>query len=99
MNLDMQKYLKVRKAQAKGARTIEELKEISDINIESNDEFKEIEKLLQNVCKCKNISVNEVLNAVKNGAETIEKVSEATEAGTGCGNCKSIISNIIENRR
>lgn len=99
MNLDKEKYLKVRKAQAQGARTIEELKEISDIVIENDDELKEVEALLQNVCKCKNVSVETVVNVVKNGADTVEKVAEATGAGAVCGRCKGIISNIIEIKR
>ncbi len=99
MNLDMQKYLKVRMAQAQGARTIDELKNLSDIVIENDTELKEIEVLLKNACKCKNVSIDEIVNAVKNGADTIEKVGEVTGAGTACGRCKGIISNIIENKR
>lgn len=99
MKLDMEKYLKVRKAQAQGARTVEELKGMSDIVIENDDELKEVEALLQNACKCKNVSVDTVVNAVKNGADTVEKVAEATGAGTACGRCKGIILNIIENKR
>lgn len=99
MILDMQKYLKVRMAQGQGARTIEELKAISDIVIENDVELKAIETLLQNACKCKNVSVGEIVNAVKNGADTVEKVGETTGAGNGCGRCKGIITNIIENKR
>lgn len=99
MNLDKEKYLQVRKAQAQGARTIEELKQISDINIENETEEKEIKELLKNACKCKNVSIDEIVNAVKNGADTVEKVGEMTGAGTACGRCKTIISNIIENKR
>lgn len=99
MNLDMQKYLKVRMAQAQGARTIDELKNLSDIVIENDTELKEIEVLLKNACKCKNVSIDEIVNAVKNGADTIEKVGKVTGAGTACGRCKGIISNIIENKR
>ena len=98
MNLDKEKYIKVRMAQGQGARTIDELKDISDIVIE-DDEVKEIESLLKNVCKCKNVSVDDVVNAVKNGADTVEKVGEITGAGTICGKCKGIIANIIENKR
>ncbi len=99
MTLEMSKYLQVRKAQAQGARTIEELKEISDIVIENDEELKEVEALIKNVCRCKTVSIDTVVEAVKNGADTVEKVSEVTNAGTGCGRCKSIISNIIENKR
>ena len=99
MSLDMEKYIKVRKAQAEGVRTVEELKEKSDIVIDNDTEIQEIEKILQNACKCKNVSIREVVSAVKNGADTFEKVAETTEAGTDCGRCKEIILNIIENKR
>ena len=99
MSLDMEKYIKVRKAQAEGVRTVEELKEKSDIVIDNDTEIQEIEKILQNACKCKNVSISEVVNAVKNGADTFEKVAETTGAGTACGRCKGIILNIIENKR
>ena len=58
-----------------------------------------VEKILQNACKCKNVSISEVVSAVKNGADTFEKVAETTGAGTACGRCKEIILNIIENKR
>ena len=99
MNLIKEKYLIVRKAQAQGVRKLDELKNATNISIENDTEVNEIESLLKNVCKCKNVSVQEVLNAVNNGADTVEIVGEATGAGTACGRCKSIISDIIENRR
>lgn len=99
MNLDREKYVKVRMAQAQGARTVDELKNLSDIVIENDTELQEIEVLLKNACGCKKVSIEDIVNAVKNGADTIEKVGEATGAGTACGRCKGIISNIIENKR
>ena len=51
MSLDMEKYIKVRKAQAEGVRTVEELKEKSDIVIDNDTEIQEIEKILQNADK------------------------------------------------
>ena len=59
MSLDMEKYIKVRKAQAEGVRTVEELKEKSDIVIDNDTEIQEIEKILQNACKCKNVSIKD----------------------------------------
>lgn len=99
MALEMSKYLQVRKAQVQGARTIEELKEISDIVIENEEELKEVEALIKTACKCKNVSIETIVEAVKNGADAVEKVGEVTKAGTVCGRCESIISNIIENKR
>ena len=46
MSLDMEKYIKVRKAQAEGVRTVEELKEKSDIVIDNDTEIQEIEKII-----------------------------------------------------
>lgn len=99
MNLAMDKYIKVRGAQAQGARTVEELKQMTDLVIENDVELQEVEMLLKNVCKCKNVSVDDVVTAVKNGADTIEKVAEVTGATDVCGRCKGIVANIIENKR
>ncbi len=54
---------------------------------------------MSNICLCKKITKEEIVEAVKNGADTYEKVQEATGAGTGgChgGRCKSKILEIIE---
>lgn len=99
MILDDEKYIKVREAQAQGARTVKDVKDMTDIDIEDDDEHREIDRVLQNVCKCQNVSVNEVVSAVKNGADSVEKVMEETKAGTGCARCIRIIENIIENKR
>ena len=72
---------------------------MTNIDIEDDDEYREIDRVLQNVCKCQNVSVNEVVEAVKNGADTIERVMEETKAGSGCGRCKGIIQNIIDNKK
>ncbi|WP_297136873.1 (2Fe-2S)-binding protein, partial [Terrisporobacter sp.] len=87
MILDNEKYKKVRVAQSQGARTVKDVKEMTDIVIEDDDEYRKIDRVLQNVCKCQNISVNEVVEAVKNGADTLEKVMDETKAGTGCARC------------
>lgn len=99
MQLNMDKYIMVRKAQAQGVRTLEELKAFCDIKIDSNEEQEHIEELLKNCCKCNKVSIDTVVEAVKNGADTVEKVGEITNAGTVCGRCKGIITNIIENKR
>ena len=99
MPLEMSKYLKVRHAQVEGARTVEELKEISDIVIENEEELQEVEALIKMACRCKKVSIETVVEAVKAGADTVEKVGEVTKAGTNCGRCKSIIADVIENKR
>jgi NAD(P)H-nitrite reductase large subunit len=64
----------------------------------------ELGAILSSVCGCKIVSLETVVNAVRNGADTVEKVGEMTGAGTGvdeetgetCGKCKGLIQNIID---
>ncbi|MBM6839007.1 (2Fe-2S)-binding protein, partial [Clostridium saudiense] len=89
-------YLTIRKAMIAGARTLEEIKEITGAATGCGRCAGEIEKILASVCGCKNVSLEDVVNAVKNGAETVEKVGEETGAGTCCGRCKALIQNVID---
>ncbi|WP_428023041.1 (2Fe-2S)-binding protein [Arcobacter sp.] len=42
------------------------------------------------VCTCKQVTLGEILFAIKeNGANSIEKIGEKTDAGTCCGCCVS----------
>lgn len=53
----------------------------------------------QVVCLCKNISEEVIVEAIKNGATTVEAVAEATGATTGfCkgGRCKGKIEELIQ---
>ncbi|WP_083461573.1 (2Fe-2S)-binding protein [Cellulosilyticum ruminicola] len=61
----------------------------------------DIEKILASVCGCREISLAAVVEAVKNGADTVEKVGEITGAGTGedYGKCKALIQNVIDLKR
>ncbi|ETI96226.1 MAG: hypothetical protein Q617_SPSC00083G0001, partial [Streptococcus sp. DORA_10] len=45
-------------------------------------------RILKNACGCNNVSVEEVARAVRNGADTVEKVTAATGAGANCDKCK-----------
>lgn len=89
-------YIDIRKAMINGARTVEEIKEITGAGTGCGGCVPEIEAILASVCGCHKISLETVVNAVKNGADTVEKVGEATGAGTGCGRCKPLIQNIID---
>lgn len=89
-------YLTIRKAMCKGARTIEELVEMTGVCTECEGCKKELNRILTSVCGCRNISLKDIVDAVKNGANTIEKVGEVTGAGTTCGVCKMLIENIVE---
>ncbi len=41
------------------------------------------------VCVCKNICIQEILEAIKNGIKTIDDIQEKTGAGTVCKMCVS----------
>lgn len=97
-------YLSIRMAMTQGARTIEELEELTGVCTECEGCRSELEGILSSVCGCKNVSLKAVVEAVKKGANTVEKVGEVTGAGTGvdeetgeeCGKCKGLIQNIID---
>lgn len=50
---------------------------------------------METVCACFDVSEDKIREAIRNGADTVEAVGEATQAGTGCGGCISRIEEII----
>lgn len=97
-------YISVRMAMVSGARTINELVELANICTECEGCKNELDGILSSVCGCKNVSLEAVLSAIADGADTVEKVGQVTGAGTGvdeetgedCGRCKGLIQNIID---
>ncbi|MDO5708258.1 MAG: (2Fe-2S)-binding protein [Andreesenia angusta] len=55
-----------------------------------------VDEALSTACKCKKVSMQEVLLAMKSGADTVEKIEEMTGAGSKCGKCKKLLENMIE---
>ena len=49
-------------------------------------------------CICCAVSVDEVNAAIDAGADTVDAVSGATYAGTGCGTCHERLEDLIEAR-
>lgn len=47
------------------------------------------------ICHCVGTTKEEIVEAVKAGADTVEKVTDATQAGSGCGGCIDQIEAII----
>lgn len=92
-------YGDIRKAMVDGARTLEDIQEITGAGTGCGNCKEDIEKILSMACGCKMISMDTVLDAVKSGADTVEKVEEATGAGTDCGKCKHLIQNIIDTKK
>lgn len=97
-------YISVRRAMIAGARTVDEVKTIAGVCGDCEGCKAELGWILASVCGCKKVSLEEVVRAVKNGADTVEKVGEVTGAGTGvseetgepCGKCKPLIQNITD---
>lgn len=92
-------YATIRKAMINGARTLEEVQEMTGASTVCGSCAEEIEKILASVCGCNDVSLEDVVNAVKDGADTVEKVQQATNAGTTCGRCNALIENIITLRK
>lgn len=47
-------------------------------------------------CTCFSITVDTIEAAAANGADTLEKVQEECRAGGGCGSCRMLIQEIID---
>ena len=89
-------YVTIRKAMISGARTVEEIKEMTGAGTGCGRCVSDIEKILASVCGCKGTALKDVVDAVNNGADTVEKVGEITGAGTGCGRCKALLQNVVD---
>lgn len=89
-------YGDIRKAMVGGARTIEEIQEITGAGTGCGNCIKDIEKILAVACGCHNVSMETVVSAVENGADSVEKIEEITGAGANCGKCKLLLQNIID---
>ena len=92
-------YLSIRKAMIQGARTLEDIKEMTGAGTGCGRCVEEIQQILASVCGCTKTSLASVVEAVNNGADTVEKVGEVTGAGTACGRCKGLVQNIIDLKR
>ena len=92
-------YIDIRKAMIAGARTVDEIKEMTGAGTGCGRCIPEIEKILASVCGCKGVSLETVVNAVKDGADTADKVAEITGAGSACGRCKALVQNVIDIKR
>ena len=51
----------------------------------------------ETVCHCMGVTCGDIMDAIKaKGLKTVEEVGEATEAGTVCGGCQSVIQEILD---
>lgn len=100
-NINNVYYSTIRKAMVQGARTIDEIIEVAGVCNACEGCKTELEGILSSVCGCKEVSLKAVLDAIKGGADTVEKVGILTKAGTeeDCGRCQALIQNIIDTGR
>ncbi|KAH9920537.1 nitrite reductase [Epithele typhae] len=48
------------------------------------------------ICSCHNVSKGQVVQCVKDGAHSLDEVKRKTKAGTGCGGCVPLVTNIMK---
>ncbi|MBU3110208.1 (2Fe-2S)-binding protein [Clostridium lacusfryxellense] len=48
------------------------------------------------VCTCLNITVQDITNAIENGAKSFEEVQAATNVSTGCGKCIDSVKELVD---
>ncbi|NDL66981.1 (2Fe-2S)-binding protein [Anaerotalea alkaliphila] len=89
-------YIDLRRAQIKGARSLEELKAATGACGECEGCRENLEHIRDVLCGCKEVTMEAAAQAVRNGADTVEKVVEATGAGSDCARCKALIANVVE---
>jgi len=47
------------------------------------------------ICSCENVNKGVIIAAFKDGAQTVAAIKKCTKAGTGCGGCVPLITDII----
>lgn len=48
------------------------------------------------VCSCTGVTVGAIKDAVEGGADTLDKIQDATGAGTICGACLEDIEQLVD---
>jgi nitrite reductase (NADH) large subunit len=48
------------------------------------------------VCNCNGVSKGAIISCVQSGKRSAKAVMDATRAGTGCGSCKNMVSELVE---
>ncbi len=48
------------------------------------------------ICHCQEITYETILEAIHNGANTVEVIGDITEAGITCGSCIEELEEILE---
>ncbi len=52
----------------------------------------------EQICVCYDVYADEIIRAIQNGADSVEKISYLTYACQGCGSCHFKIEALLEGR-
>ena len=69
---------------------------INDYYVRNGMEAKVKKEEERVVCKCMNITDQEIEHAVLEGARTFYELQEMTKVGTGCGECEQEVKELLE---
>jgi len=69
---------------------------INDYYVRNGMEAKVKKEEERGVCKCMNITDQEIEHAVVEGARTFYELQEMTKVGTGCGECEQEVTQLLE---
>lgn len=92
-------YGDIRKAMIEGARTVEDIQEMTGAGTECGNCIGDIKKILALACSCKMITMKTVVDAINDSSDTVEKLGALSGAGTDCGNCKLLLEKMIHAKR
>lgn len=56
--------------------------------------FKDNQNKNEKVCRCFNISSDDIIKTINDGASSINEVRMTTKAGMGCGRCNASVERI-----
>ena len=88
------------KAIKNGATTVDSIGNITRAGTGCGKCKEKIQEIIDNtdkvICGCLNITEKRIINAVENGATTIEEVAKVTKATTICGSCKESVQEVID---
>ena len=48
------------------------------------------------ICSCENVTKGDICCAIENGAESVSDIKKCTKAGTGCGGCMPLVTDLFK---
>ena len=85
-------YLKVRHAMIDGARTIEDIQAMTDLDVAEYEI--DLKAILSSICGCKGTSLEQVVTLANEG-KTVEEIKALTGVATACGRCQVLLDAVV----